>query len=128
MAEIIRILRPRQFTEEEAEHLLPAVKRITWRASTDAEKITEQLKFIPRNEPIFDRLSAELDLVIRRWAIKISKLGLKPSGIWIVEFEAKDGVYTWRLGDDHVSYFSARSSQLAESKKDGDYTDELNKS
>jgi hypothetical protein len=126
MAEIIRILRPRQFTEEEAETLLPAVKRITAQAALEAEKITEQLRFIPRDEPIFNRLSSELDLVIRRWAIKVSKLGLKPSGIWIVDFDAGEGLYTWRLGDEHVSYFSARTARSEENPLEQSSPDKSN--
>lgn len=126
MAEIIRILRPRQFTEEEAQGLLPTVKRITVHAAMEAEKITDQLRFIPRDEPIFNRLSSELDLVIRRWAIKISKLGLKPSGIWIVDFDAGEGLYTWRLGDEQVSYFSASVARQEESPLEQDSPDKSN--
>jgi len=111
MAEIIQIFSPRQFTEEEAQNLLPTVKRITVQAATEADKIEEQLRFIPRDEPIFRRLAADLDLVIRRWAIKIKKLGLKPSGIWIVDFDAGDGWYSWRLGDEHVTYFNAQGTR-----------------
>jgi len=112
MAEIIQILSPRQFTEEEAEILLPTVRRITAQAASEAQKIEEQLRFIPRDEPIFRRLAADLDLVIRRWAIKIKKLGLRPSGIWIVDFDACEGCFSWRLGDEHVSYFSAQEPRI----------------
>ena len=120
MAEIIKILSPRQFTEDEAENLLPTVKRITAQAATEAEKIEEQLRFIPRDEPIFRRLAGDLDLVIRRWAIKIKKLGLKPSGIWIVDFDAGEGWFSWRMGEEHVTYFSAQEPRLEASSLEKD--------
>lgn len=113
MAEIIPILSDRRFTEEEAENLLPTVKRITTQAAAEASKIEEQLRFIPREEPIFKRLAADLDLVIRRWAIKVKKLGLRPSGMWIVDFDAGEGWFSWRLGDEHVSYFSSPGAEFA---------------
>ena len=112
MAEIIPILGPRQFTEEEAESLLPTVKRMTAQAAREAEKIEEQLRFIPRDEPIYQRLAGELDLIIRRWAIKIKKLGLRPTGLWIVDFDTAGGWFSWRLGDEHVSYFSSPGTGL----------------
>ncbi len=112
MAEIIPILSERKFTEGEAENLLPTVKRITAEAARQAQKIEEQLRFIPREEPIFGRLATELDLIIKRWAVKLKKLGLRPTGLWIVDFDAGEGWFTWRLGDEHVSYFCAPSGDL----------------
>lgn len=112
MAEIIPILSERKFTEEQAESMLPTVKRITAEAARQAAKIEEQLRFIPREEPIFGRLATELDLLIRRWAIKLKKLGLRPTGLWIVDFDAGDGWFTWRLGDEHVSYFSSPGTEF----------------
>ena len=120
MAEVIHILSHRTFTEEEAENLLPTVKRITAQAASEASKIEEQLRFIPRDEPIFKRLASDLDLVIRRWAIKIKKLGLAPSGVWIVDFDAGNGCFSWRLGDESVNYFAAHEQrpQLDLTQKD----------
>lgn len=112
MAEIIPILSERKFTEEEAENLLPTVKRMTIQAAAEASRLEEEMRFIPREEPIFNRLAGELDLVVRRWAIKVKKLGLRPTGLWIVDFDAPEGWFTWRLGDEHVSHFSAPSGEL----------------
>lgn len=103
-----------QFGEDEAEELLPTVKRLTIMSAREAEKIEEQLKFVPRDEPVFARLSQDLDLIIKRWAIKIKKLGLRPSGLWIVDFDAGNGWFSWRLGDEHVSYFNAPIEEGAE--------------
>lgn len=108
MAEIIPILYPRKFSKEEAEALLSAVKRITNSAAAEAERIGEVIRFTPKSEPSFKRLSADLDLVVKRWAVKIRKLGARPAGIWIVDFESKEGWFSWRLGDENLSYFSAR--------------------
>jgi hypothetical protein len=123
MAEIIPILHARTFSQEEAENLLPYVRRITASAAAEAEKITDQLRFIPRDEPIFNRLSTDLDLVIRRWAIKIKKLGLRPSGIWIVDFDAGEGWFSWRLGDESVSFFNAHHARSPEDSLEKDFTE-----
>lgn len=118
MAEIISILGSRQFTEEEAENLLPTVKRITAHAAREASKIEEQLRFIPREEPIFGRLATEMDLIIKRWAIKVKKLGMRPTALWIVDFDAGEGWFSWRLGDEHVSYFSSPGAGLESSSEE----------
>jgi len=107
MAEIIPILHPRIFTELQAEQLLPTIKRITERADTDARIIQEQLRFIPPTEPIFKKYAIEFEMVIQRWVTKVKKLGAKPTGIWIVNFETENGCFSWRLGDENISFFNA---------------------
>lgn len=105
MGAVIPIHSRRTFTKEEAESLLPIIRRITDRAAEDAKEIHEQLKFVPGDEPLHKRLHMEMDRIIRRWAIKVSQLGCEPRGIWLVDFDAGDGCFSWRIGDESLSYF-----------------------
>lgn len=105
MGDVIPIHSRRIFTKEEAEGLLPVVRRITDAAAARACELQEQLGWIPPDEPLHMRLRAELDLIVRRWAIKLSKLGCEPRGVWLVDFDAGEGWFSWRHGDDALSFF-----------------------
>ena len=111
MGEVIPIHARRTFTYEDAWQLLPIVRRITERAATEASDLQEQLRWIPKDEPAYRRLKARLDLAVRRWAIKVSQLGCEPRGIWLVDFDAGDGWYSWRYGDDGLNFFHSHEVQ-----------------
>lgn len=105
MGNVIPIHSQRIFTREEADLILPAVRRITVHAAKIADEIQNQLKFTPQDEPFSKRLRLELDAVVKNWALKIARLGLTPRGIWLVDFDAGNGWFSWRLGDEALSYF-----------------------
>jgi hypothetical protein len=105
MGEIIPIHTRRTFSQEEAEHLLPIVRRITARAAAEATALQEELRFLQVEEPKHERICANLSLCIERWQIKISRLGCEPRGIWHVGFDAGEGWYAWRLGDEALAFF-----------------------
>lgn len=109
MGDVIPIHSRRTFTKDEADSILPIVRRITEAAALHARDINEQLKWVPGDEPLSVRLRQDLDLVVRRWAVKVSRLGCAPRGIWLVDFDAGEGWYSWRYGDEHLSYFHPHS-------------------
>lgn len=95
----------RVFSKDEAESILPVIRRITERASAAAGEINDQIKFIPADEPLHKRLNMELDMIVRQWAIKVAKLGVNPRGVWLVDFDAGNGWFSWRMGDEGLSFF-----------------------
>ncbi len=105
MGDVIPIHSRRTFTREEAERLLPVVRRITESAAARARSLTDELGFVPREEALHERLKGEIDLTVRRWAIKVSQLGCAPRGVWLVDFDSGNGWFSWRLGDEELSYF-----------------------
>jgi hypothetical protein len=105
MGELIPIHSRRTFTQEEALDLLPIVRRITERVAAEVAEMQEQIRFVPYSEPLYQRLSSQIELAVRRWAIKISKLGCEPRGVWLVDFDAGEGWFTWRLGDKGLAFF-----------------------
>lgn len=110
MGAVIPIHSRRTFTAEAAEEILPVVRRITEQSSLRLRDITEQLRWVPREEALHARLKAEQDLIVRRWAVKISKLGCEPRGVWIVDFDAGDGWFSWRYGDESLNFFHAHGA------------------
>ncbi|MFH0799320.1 MAG: DUF2203 family protein [Pseudomonadota bacterium] len=114
MGDVIPIHSRRIFSIEEAEAILPIVRRITDRAAADAGELQEQLRFVPADEPLSKRLHMELDAVVRRWSVKVAQLGCEPRGIWLVDFDAGEGWFSWRIGDDRLNFFHPHEAGLAE--------------
>lgn len=105
MGNVIPIHSHRRFSEADANAILPTVRRITDLAVCRAREIEDQLRFIPADEPLARRLRMELDSIITGWATKILRLGCTPRGIWLVDFDAGSGWFSWRHGDESLSYF-----------------------
>lgn len=113
MGEVIPIHSRRTFTHDEACTLLPIVKRITDRAAARFDEIREQLQWTPAEEPLGKRLQQDLDGVVRRWAVKVSQLGCEARGIWLVDFDAGNGWFSWRYGDDELVFFHPHRTPAA---------------
>lgn len=106
---VIPIHSHRIFTREEAEELLPIVRRITEQAALKASDLQERLSFVPLEEILHERLSIRLDTTVKMWAAKILHLGCEPRGIWLVDFDTGDGWFSWRYGDDDLHYFHSHN-------------------
>lgn len=105
MDNVIPIHSRRTFTRDDAEQILPIVKRMTERAAGAFNELREQLHWTPKDEPNFKRLHREIDLIVTRWATKVSRLGCEPKGVWLVDFDSGDGWFSWRYGDEELSFF-----------------------
>lgn len=113
MGEVIPIHSRRTFSQQEAESLLPIVRRITERVAIRVSEMKEQLRFVPHDEPMHKRLLSDIELEVRRWAIKVSKLGCEPRGIWLVDFDAGNGWFSWRLGDERLAFFHSHEYPMS---------------
>ncbi|HPM41500.1 MAG TPA: DUF2203 family protein [bacterium] len=122
MGDVIPIHSRRTFTREDAERLLPVVRRITESAAARARSLNDELSFVPREEALHERLKGEIDLTVRRWAIKVSQLGCAPRGVWLVDFDSGNGWFSWRLGDEDLSHFHPCESAGLDMQQDGDRT------
>lgn len=111
MGEIIPIHTRRSFSSAEAERLLPVIRRMTEKAAREVAQLQEQIRFVPQNEPLYQRLFAKMQLAVRRWSIKVSQLGCEPRGVWLVDFNAGDGWFTWRLGDEGLAFFHSHEGR-----------------
>jgi len=114
MGDVVPIHSRRTFSREEAEELLPVVRRITQAFSAEVFELQEQIRYVPHTEPLYKRLYSQIEAAVRRWAIKISKLGCEPRGIWLVDFDAGEGWFTWRLGDEGLAFFHSHEAARAD--------------
>lgn len=110
MGEIVELKRSRPFTLQEAQSLLPLVKRLTQEAVDQVEALKKRVEAIdpePCHRPFYER---QLSLIVERWSQKILKLGCQPRGLWVVVFDNGQGFYCWNYPDEDVEFFHVYQS------------------
>jgi hypothetical protein len=101
----------RIFSLTDARHLLPTVKALTADAVQDAEELSAELEALGAdsgNQPPDEereRLNAELNQVVARWAGRIQELGLEAKGLWLVDFDNGHGYYCWKHPEETLLHF-----------------------
>jgi hypothetical protein len=113
MGEIVKILQNSKFSLEQAEHLLPIVKKITKRAVDRFVVLEEKLQHVQDQPKKWQEVEQEIAELLNEWSDKIAKLGCLPKGIWLVDFDNGKGYYCWRYGDDQILYFHGYNDAFA---------------
>jgi hypothetical protein len=103
----------RTFTLEDAQQLLPAVRRMTVEAVNRAEVLSAQLEGIPESDPEHKRLADELNQVVTNWTQSIRSLDVEVKGLWLVDFDNGHGYYCWRYPEASVSHYHSYDEGFA---------------
>jgi hypothetical protein len=94
------------FSLDEAQSILPVVRRITQEFSTKVETLIARLETLPltQNETIC-ALEKQVNELIQTWNDKIRKLGAEPRGLWVVDFNSGKGYYCWKHPETSINYW-----------------------
>jgi hypothetical protein len=103
----------RRFTLDEANALLPAVRRLTDAAVHDAESLARQMQKAGPGSAQYARLDESLNARITRWATEIEELGGEVKGLWLVDFDNGDGYYCWRHPEPTVAHYHGYTDGFA---------------
>jgi hypothetical protein len=101
------------FSLQDAQGLLPEVKRITAEAIRGAEAATAQLERLREGDPRRAQVSAELDRVVADWNASIQAMGLEAKGLWLVDFDNGEGYYCWAHPEDRITHFHSYEDGFA---------------
>ena len=103
---VITINRSGVFSLEQAREILPVVRRITQEYSTEVEAFIARLESMNPNETeAINSLEDQVNEMIKAWHAKIKKLGAKPKGLWLVDFDSGDGYYCWKFPENELLYW-----------------------
>ena len=91
---------------DEAQKLLPLIINLTKKYSERVDRLISLLEStdITNTEEV-NRLEDELNNNIRLWYQKMNRLGTKPKGLWIVEFDFGAGYLCWRYPEKDILYW-----------------------
>ena len=111
---MITINRSGVFSLEEAQRILPVVRRITNEFSAKVELLIARLETLQLNQTeTICLLEAQVNELIQTWNDKIRKLGADPRGLWVVDFKCKDGYYCWKHPESDIDYWHDGSDGYA---------------
>ena len=85
--------------------MLPLVYRLT----EDAAKQTKYL--MACIDALQDKKSArtlelqeQINEIIHKWQNKLERLGAKPKGLWLADFDNGDGYFCWKFPETKISH------------------------
>jgi hypothetical protein len=104
--EMITINRGGVFSLEQARSVLPVIRRITQEFSVKVEALMARLESVSLTQTdTISRLEAEVNELIKAWHEKIKKLGAKPKGLWLVDFDSGDGYFCWKYPESDLEFW-----------------------
>ncbi|MFC2074709.1 DUF2203 family protein [Bdellovibrionota bacterium] len=105
MGKVYQLEIGKKFTLEEAQDLLPLVRRITKEAVISTEKIAMKISgYVGDTTRGREKLEKDFQEIAERWATKIFKLGAHVKGLWLVDFDNGEGFYSWRYPETDLRY------------------------
>jgi hypothetical protein len=115
---IFAINKKKQFTLEEANQLLPLVVKLTEESSRQVKKLINQLEAFPdkKNERALE-LEEQVNKHIELWQTKIEKLGLRPKGLWLCDFDNGNGYFCWKYPESKITFFHGYNEGFSGRKK-----------
>lgn len=90
---------------ESAYELLPIVRSITRRAVLELNPLQQRLRSMVPADPRNVMVNKAYAEVVKSWAGKIERLGLKVHGLWQVGFDGGSGWYGWQYPERTIRYF-----------------------
>lgn len=97
------------FNLDSAKEMLHLVYRITSDIDQQFQDLTSQITKARNDKDIdsVNKLESQVQALIQRWEGKITKLGLEPKGIWLVDFDAGNGFYCWKYPELDIKFWHA---------------------
>ncbi len=98
MFEIINRQVGRLFSLEEAQSLLPLIYRVTEESCREVKYLMACIEALPdkKAERALD-FQNRINAVIEKWQNKLERLGAKPKGLWLADFDYGTGYYCWKF-------------------------------
>lgn len=103
---LITINRREVFSLEDAQRILPVVRRITYEFSAKVELLIARLETLQLNQTeTICALEKQVNELIQQWNDKIRKLGADPRGLWVVDFNNGGGFFCWKHPEADILYW-----------------------
>lgn len=124
---VITINRSNGFTLSQAREVLPIVRRITQEFSAQVEVLIARLEAMNPDEiDSINEVEEQVNGLIKAWHSKIKKLGAKPKGLWLVDFDFGQGFYCWKFPEKELLYWHTYEESFANRRLIVEETEDFN--
>lgn len=106
MTNIFEINKKKIFTLNDAENLLPLIYKLTEEYSKQVRKLINQLEAFPSKQcERAIEVESMINALVEQWQNKIERLGAKPKGLWLADFDNGSGYYCWKYPETKIRFF-----------------------
>lgn len=93
------------FTTEEANLLLPLIYRLTEESAKKVKYLMACVEALPdkKSSRALD-LQNEINKHIAKWQNKMERLGARPKGLWLADFDNGEGYFCWKYPETKILY------------------------
>jgi len=99
---LVGINRPGVFCLERARELYPIIFRIT---KAYVDRVDAVLG--SASSPVQEWQEKEAQRLFAEWQVKVLKLGGKPNGVWVVDFDTGNGYLCWKFPEPEIGFWHA---------------------
>lgn len=105
MIEIINYNTVRSFSLDQAQDLLPLIYRVTEESAKKTKYLMSCIEALPdkKSERAIE-IQEQINVIIDKWQNKIERLGGKPKGLWLADFDNGNGYYCWKFPEVKILY------------------------
>lgn len=105
MIEIINYNTVRSFSLDQAQDLLPLIYGITEESSKKTKYLMACIEALPdKKSARAVEIQEQINEIIDRWQNKIERLGAKPKGLWLADFDNGNGYYCWKFPEVKILF------------------------
>jgi len=105
LIEIINRQQGRFFTLEQVSELLPLVYRLTDESAREVKYLVGCLEALPdKKSDRASQIQDQINDLIERWQNKLERLGAKPKGLWLADFDFGTGYFCWKFPEVKILY------------------------
>jgi len=105
MADVVCLNSKKHFTLQEANKLLPHIFVITDKSNQMLKELLNRHKAVKGHYLEKEKhLDLQIQAVIDDWNTKMTKLGVTPKGVWLVDFDSGSDFYCWKYPETEVCH------------------------
>jgi hypothetical protein len=105
LIEIINYNIVKSFSLDQAQELLPLIYGITEESSKNTKYLMACIEALPDKKSARAlELQEQINTIIDRWQNKIERLGAKPKGLWLADFDNGNGYYCWKFPEVKILF------------------------
>ena len=106
LIEIVGHQKTRTFTLQQAQNLLQLIYRVTEDSSKKVKTLVACVDALPdKKSPRALEFQDQINQLIGQWQNKIERLGGRPKGLWLADFDNGTGYYCWKFPETEISFF-----------------------
>ncbi len=106
------------FSIESANQIIPLIYRITEETNSAVQQLSMQLDLVlDKKSDLALRIQSEIDELVTKWHSKLERLGARPKGVWLADFDNGEGYFCWKFPEKKIVYYHGYQDGFTGRKK-----------